>query len=73
MLDNVALDVVIGLIFIFLIYSLLATTINEGIAVNFNLRGRKLEHAIRRMLDDGFHTEHTFWSVCKDLIKSVFS
>jgi hypothetical protein len=71
MLDNVALDVVIGLIFIFLIYSLLATTINEGIAVNFNLRGRKLEHAIRRMLDDGFHTEHTFWSVCKDLIKSV--
>ncbi|MFN5443650.1 MAG: hypothetical protein ACK48V_05425, partial [Crocinitomicaceae bacterium] len=55
----------------FLIYSLLATTINEGIAVNFNLRGRKLEHAIRRMLDDGFHTEHTFWSVCKDLIKSV--
>jgi hypothetical protein len=71
MLDNVALDVVIGLIFIFLIYSLLATIINEGIAVNLNLRGRKLEHAIRRMLDDGFHTEHTFWSVCKDLIKSV--
>lgn len=72
MLDNVALDVVIGLIFIFLIYSLLATTINEGIAANLNLRGRKLEHAIRRMLDDGFHTEHTFWSVAWDILKSVF-
>lgn len=72
MFDNVALDVVIGLIFIFLIYSLLATTINEGIAANLNLRGRKLEQAIKRMLDDGFHTEHTFWSVLLDVLKCVF-
>ncbi len=71
MIDNIALDVVIGLVFIFLIYSLLATTINEGIAANLNLRGKKLEHAIKRMLDDGIHTEHTFWTVLFDLLKSI--
>ena len=44
------LNVVIGLIFILLLFSLLATTIMELIAGFFALRGRNLEKAIRNML-----------------------
>jgi len=52
MLDNVILDVVIGLVFIYCIYSLFVTIINEIIASAFNLRAQMLKHAIRRMLTD---------------------
>jgi hypothetical protein len=52
MFNNVALDVAIGLIFIFLIYSLLASVLLELIAKIFNLKGRNLLRAIRRMLED---------------------
>ncbi len=52
MLDNVVLDVVIGLVFIYCIYSLFVTIINEVIATVFNLRAQMLKHAIRRMLTD---------------------
>lgn len=52
MFNNVALDVVIGLVFVFLLYSLLGTLIQEIIATNIGLRGLILEMAIRRMLDD---------------------
>lgn len=52
MLNNVVLDVFIGLIFIFLLYSLLAVVIQEIIARWFGLRGRMLVKAIVRMLED---------------------
>ncbi|MCW3121752.1 MAG: hypothetical protein JWQ38_1244 [Flavipsychrobacter sp.] len=52
MFNNVALDVAIGLVFIFLVYSLLATTIQEMIARSFSLRGRMLVKGIRAMLED---------------------
>lgn len=52
MFNNVALDVVIGLVFIYLLYSLLGTLIEEIIATNIGLRGIILELAIKRMLDD---------------------
>jgi len=52
MTGSVALDVVIGLIFIFLLYSLLATVICEIIATHLGLRARNLHQAIRRMLED---------------------
>lgn len=52
MTGSVALDVVIGLIFIFLLYSLLATIVCEIIATNMGLRARNLHEAIRRMLED---------------------
>lgn len=52
MFNNVVLDVVIGLIFIFLLYSLLATIIQEMIASRFGLRARMLQKAMRRMLED---------------------
>jgi len=52
MFNSVALDVVIGLIFIYLLYSLLATVISEIIVTNFNLRARNLKSAVKRMLTD---------------------
>lgn len=52
MFNNVILDVFIGLIFIFLLYSLLATVVQELIAHRMNLRARMLQKAIRKMLED---------------------
>jgi hypothetical protein len=52
MTGSVALDVVIGLVFIFLLYSLFATVICEIVAVQLGLRERNLRQAIRRMLED---------------------
>ena len=46
------LEVAIGLIFIFLLYSLLASAINEAIASYLGLRAKNLKKAIQRMLDD---------------------
>lgn len=52
MFNSVALDVVIGLIFIYLLYSLLATVLSEMIASVLGLRARNLKEAINRMLTD---------------------
>src|SRR5437868_8962749 len=52
MFNNIALDVVLGLIFIFLLYSLLATIVQELIAHIFDLRARMLVKALRNMLED---------------------
>src|SRR3954470_23135335 len=59
MFSNVALDVFIGLIFVFLLYSLLATIIQEMIAVRLAFRSKVLEKAILRMLEDGKTTTRT--------------
>jgi len=53
MFSNVVLDVVIGLVFIYLLYSLLATILQELIATNLGFRSKVLERAILRMLEDG--------------------
>jgi hypothetical protein len=52
MFNSNVLDVVIGLIFIYLLYSLLATTIQELIASAFGFRSKILERAVFRMLED---------------------
>jgi hypothetical protein len=52
MFNNVALDVFIGLVFVFLLYSLLATILQEIIAGLVNLRAMVLVKAIRVMLND---------------------
>jgi hypothetical protein len=52
MTGNVAIDVFIGLVFIFLLYSLLATIVQELLARMFNFRARMLVKAIRTMLQD---------------------
>src|SRR3954467_14355102 len=53
MFSSVALDVFIGLVFVFLLYSLLATIVQEMIAVQLAFRSKVLEKAILRMLEDG--------------------
>jgi len=53
MFDLVVIDVVIGLIFIYLLYSLLATVLQEIVATNLSFRAKVLEKAVMRMLDDG--------------------
>jgi hypothetical protein len=50
-----ALDIVIGLIFIYLLFSLLVTILQEMIATNFRFRSKVLEKAIIRMLEDENH------------------
>lgn len=52
MTGSVALDVVIGLIFVFLLYSLLASVLSEILSNYLNLRGRVLMKAISRMLNN---------------------
>jgi hypothetical protein len=52
MFNSVALDIVIGLVFIYLLYSLLATIMSELIASMLGLRARNLKEAIDRMLND---------------------
>jgi hypothetical protein len=51
-MNNVALNVCIGLIFVYLLYSLLATIVKEAIAQWLSLRGRMLVKGIRNMLED---------------------
>jgi len=52
MFNSGVLDIVISLVFIFLLYSLLATIIQEMIASAFHFRAKILERAIFRMLED---------------------
>src|SRR4051812_31343442 len=52
MFQNTALDVAIGLILMYLMLSLLCTTINEYIATKLKLRAKTLADALHTMLDD---------------------
>ncbi|HPH38336.1 MAG TPA: hypothetical protein PL108_11765, partial [Sediminibacterium sp.] len=52
MFDNVAIDIVIGLVFVYLLYSLLATIIAEIIATQLGIRALNLKEAVDRMLSD---------------------
>lgn len=52
MFDNVVLNIFIGLIFIFLLYSLLASILQELFASWCSLRSKMLQKALRRMLLD---------------------
>ena len=52
MIDNISLDIFIGLVFIYLLYSLLASIMMELIAQLLKLRGKMLKKAIRVMLED---------------------
>lgn len=52
MFNNIAFDIVIGLVFIYLLYSLFATVISELITTWVGLRARNLKEAIDRMLND---------------------
>jgi len=60
MFNNVAITVATGLTFIFLLYSLLATTIKELVATIFAYRSRMLERGIEQMLD-GKNYSYYWW------------
>jgi len=62
MLNNVALDVFIGLIFVLLVYSLLATVLQEIIARILDLRGKNLVKAMRVMLEDREEISGDYWT-----------
>lgn len=55
MFDNVVLETVIGLVFIYLLYSLLTTIVGEFVAAKLGLRQRLLRFSIERMLNDGYY------------------
>ncbi len=52
MFGSPVLEVIIGLVFIYLLFSLLSTVVNEIIASTARLRAKNLHKAIQRMLDD---------------------
>ena len=53
-LNTTVLDVAIGLVFVYLLLSLVCTALLEIIAALFNLRARNLEDGIRSLFSDGF-------------------
>lgn len=57
MFSNLAIDVALGLIFIYLLYSLLASVIQELVARIFNSRARVLTKGLRRMLEEDDHSK----------------
>lgn len=56
-MNNIALDVVIGIVFVYLLYALLASVIQEMSAHIFDLRAKMLKRGIKRMLEDGSKNE----------------
>ncbi len=65
MISTIVIDIVIGLIFIYLLYSLLATLIQEIISTNFSFRSKVLEKGIIRMLEDDNHFKMRILSLAK--------
>ena len=63
MLNSSILDIVIGLVFIYLLYSLLATILQEIIASQFSFRAKMLERSVFRMLEDENKFDSKFRSV----------
>jgi len=63
MTNLIVLDVVIGLVFVYLLYSILATILQELLATWFSFRSKLLERAIFRMLEDGSIFDRRFSSL----------
>lgn len=72
MFNSVALDVVIGLVFIYLLYSLLVTVLGEIVSTWLGLRSSMLYKAINRMLTDSFDSNDSLGVRIKLLIRKVF-
>jgi hypothetical protein len=70
MAGNIAFDVVIGLIFIYLLYSLYATVTMEIISSLFGLRARNLRYVVRRMLMDEVAHKNYFANLGLQLLAS---
>ena len=61
MSDNPILDVAIGLVFVYVLYSLLASTLKEFLSSFYSYRGRMLERGIEQMLD-GQNWGYYWWN-----------
>ena len=61
MFDNVAFDVVLGLVLVYLLYSLLTTLVGEMIASRLGIRQKLLRFSIERMLNDGASRNPSWW------------
>ncbi len=59
MLGSTTLDIVIGLVLVYLLYSLLVTILGELVATWIGIRARLLSRAIVNMLNDDFDLEKT--------------
>jgi len=70
MTNLIVLDVVIGLVFVYLLYSMLTTILQELLATWFSFRSKLLERAISRMLEDGSVFDKRFGSL-KALFKKI--
>jgi hypothetical protein len=68
--DNMAFDVVIGLIFIYLLYSLYATVMMEIFSSLFGLRARNLRYATQRMLMDDVPPKNYVSNLAVQLVAS---
>jgi hypothetical protein len=66
----VVVDVAIGLLFIYLLYSLLVTIIQEMLSSSMAFRAKYLEEAIYRMLEDKDYYKGNFWQVIQLFRKS---
>jgi hypothetical protein len=72
MINSPVLDTAIGLVFIFLLYSLLATSISEAIATLFSLRARMLKRGIiDGMLSNTKHEKWIWLSTFKSWFESI--
>ncbi|MCU0375203.1 MAG: hypothetical protein MUF24_07840 [Chitinophagaceae bacterium] len=60
-MNNPAVDIFIGLVFIYLLYSLLASIIQEILARWLCLRARMLQKSLRRMLEDDDRSYDDYW------------
>lgn len=69
MTGNIALDVSIGLVFTYLLYSLYATVLMEIISSSLGLRAKNLSYALRRMLMD----EKRFSSRTREFFSRVWT
>ena len=58
---NAALDVLIGLFFLYFLLSIVCSSINEGIAAVFRLRAKYLERGVRSLLESNRNV-HAFYS-----------
>jgi hypothetical protein len=63
MFGSTVLDVVIGLVFVFFVFSLLVSGINEFVRKLLNTRSKVLWGSIGRMLDEGTHGYREGWTV----------
>ena len=70
MTNLIVLDVVIGLVFVYLLYSMLATILQELLATWFSFRSKLLERAIFRMLEDGSEFDRRFSNLKALFVKS---